>query len=35
MIQFIAGAVLGGLLGVVTMCLCTAAGEANKQMGVK
>ena len=35
MIQFIAGLFLGSLLGVVAMCLCTAAGEADKQIGIK
>ena len=35
MIQFIAGTVLGGLIGVVTMCLCMAAGESDRQMGPK
>ncbi len=35
MIQFIAGILLGSLLGVVIMCLCTAAGENDKQMGLK
>lgn len=35
MIQFIAGTMFGGLIGIVAMCLCTAAGEADKQMGLK
>ena len=35
MILFIAGIFLGCLLGVVIMCLCTAAGEVDKQMGLK
>lgn len=35
MLQFIAGVMIGGLIGVVTMCLCTAAGESDRQMGLK
>lgn len=35
MIQFIAGAMFGGLIGIVAMCLCTAAGETDKHMGLK
>ena len=35
MIQFIAGTILGGVIGIVAMCLCTAAGEADKQMSLK
>lgn len=29
MIQFIAGAIFGGTVGVLAMCLCIAAGEAD------
>ena len=35
MLQFIAGALFGGFVGVVTMCLCMAAGESDRQMGLK
>lgn len=35
MIQFITGTIFGGLIGIVAMCLCTSAGEADKQMGLK
>ncbi|MBR1383802.1 MAG: DUF3789 domain-containing protein [Ruminococcus sp.] len=35
MIQFIAGTMFGGLIGVVAMCLCQAAGEADRHMGLK
>lgn len=35
MLQFIAGAMFGGFVGVVTMCLCTAAGESDKHTGLK
>lgn len=31
MMQFIAGAMLGGTLGVVAMCLCIAAGRADEE----
>lgn len=32
---FIAGSLLGGTLGVVVMCLCVAAGDADERMGLK
>lgn len=35
MILFITGTILGGVIGIVAMCLCTAAGESDKQMGLK
>ncbi|MBR1750266.1 MAG: DUF3789 domain-containing protein [Ruminococcus sp.] len=35
MMHFLAGAMFGGLVGVVTMCLCMAAGESDRQMGPK
>ena len=35
MIKFVAGVMLGSLVGVVTMCLCAAAGEADKRMKIK
>ena len=31
MMQFIAGAMLGGTLGVLAMCLCIAASRADEQ----
>lgn len=31
MIQFFAGAMLGGTIGVIAMCLCIAAGRADKE----
>ncbi|MBR1422400.1 MAG: DUF3789 domain-containing protein [Ruminococcus sp.] len=30
MLMFILGTFFGGLAGVVTMCLCTAASDADK-----
>ena len=30
MLGFIIGFLSGGLVGVITMCLCTAAGQADK-----
>ncbi len=35
MIRFILGTMFGGLLGILTMSLCTTAGEAEKQFGLK
>ena len=35
MIQFIAGAIVGGLVGITAMCLCTAAGGADEQAGIR
>jgi len=35
MIRFILGTMFGGLLGILTMCLCIMAGEAEKQFGLK
>ncbi|MBR1824652.1 MAG: DUF3789 domain-containing protein [Ruminococcus sp.] len=35
MIKFIAGTVLGGIVGVVSMCLCFIAGEADRENGMK
>lgn len=35
MIQFLSGTLFGGLIGIVAMCLCTAAGEADKRTGLK
>lgn len=32
---FIAGSVLGGTLGIIVMCLCVAAGDADERMGLK
>ncbi|WP_009986830.1 DUF3789 domain-containing protein [Ruminococcus flavefaciens] len=31
MMHFIAGAMLGGTLGVLAMCLCIAAGRADEE----
>ena len=31
MIQFIAGAMFGGTVGVIAMCLCIAAGRADEE----
>ena len=31
MIQFIAGAMVGGTVGVLAMCLCIAASRADEQ----
>ncbi|MBR6394398.1 MAG: DUF3789 domain-containing protein [Ruminococcus sp.] len=31
MIQFIAGTMVGGTLGVIAMCLCIAASRADKE----
>lgn len=31
MIQFIAGAMFGGTMGVLAMCLCIAASRADEQ----
>lgn len=31
MMQFIAGAIFGGTLGVLAMCLCIAASRADEQ----
>ncbi|WP_164174637.1 DUF3789 domain-containing protein [Ruminococcus flavefaciens] len=31
MIQFIAGAMFGGTVGVLAMCLCIAASRADKE----
>ena len=30
MIRFISGAMLGSIIGVMTMCLCKTAGKADK-----
>lgn len=35
MIQFIAGAIFGGTIGALAMCLCIAAGEEDKRNGMK
>lgn len=35
MIQFLVGTIVGATLGVITMCLCIAAGEADKSTGNK
>ena len=32
MIQFISGCIFGGTVGVLAMCLCFAAKEADKHM---
>lgn len=32
MLKFIIGTMVGGLFGVVSMCLCVAAGEADRQL---
>lgn len=31
MIQFIAGAMIGGTVGVLAMCICIAASRADEQ----
>lgn len=31
MMQFIAGAMFGGTVGVLAMCLCIAAGRADEE----
>ena len=35
MFWFVAGALFGGFVSTVTMCLCVAAGESDKHMGLK
>lgn len=35
MIQFIAGTIVGSLVGITAMCLCTAAGRADEQAGIR
>lgn len=35
MMQFIAGSLVGAMVGVVTMCLCIAAGESDRHSGNK
>ena len=35
MMRFVFGTIFGGLVGVVIMCLCQAAGRADKRMGFK
>lgn len=30
MLGFLIGLLVGGIAGVITMCLCTAAGQADK-----
>lgn len=32
MIRFILGTLFGGIVGVVTLCLCIAAGEADRMI---
>ena len=32
MIQFIAGAMFVGVVGIIAMCLCQAAGAADRNM---
>ena len=32
MLTFFLGMMVGGVLGVVTMCLCIAAGSADRRM---
>ena len=32
MLKFIIGTMVGGLFGIVSMCLCVAAGEADRQL---
>lgn len=32
MIRFIAGALFGSVIGIVTHCLCIAAGEADRMI---
>ncbi len=34
MIQFIAGAIFGGVVGIIAMCLCQAAGAADMHLGL-
>ena len=34
MIQFIAGAMFGGVVGIIAMCLCQAAGKADGHLGL-
>ncbi len=33
MLLFLAGLMTGGTLGVVVMCLCAAAGNADRHLG--
>ena len=35
MIQFIAGILVGGFVGMTVMCLCIAAGRTDEQAGIK
>ncbi|MBT9625049.1 DUF3789 domain-containing protein [Ruminococcus sp. AM43-6] len=32
MLNFIMGSMVGGLIGVVTMCRCISAGQADKRL---
>ena len=32
MLKFIIGTMVGGVFGVVTMCLCIVAGDSDKQL---
>lgn len=35
MLGYIISFILGGVFGVVVMCLCVAAGDADERMGLK
>ncbi len=35
MIQFLTGTLFGVLIGIIAICLCATAGEADTQMGLK
>ena len=35
MLGFIIGSVTGSVLGVTMMCLCQAAGDADRHLGLK
>ena len=35
MMKFILGTIIGSTLGVIAMCLCTAAGEYDRRNGMK
>ena len=35
MIRFFLGTAVGGIIGVISMCLCIAAGRADEKWGEK
>ena len=35
MMRFVFGTIFGGLVGVVTMCLCQATGRDDERMGFR